>query len=576
MVYKGCQFPLSDSNVSPKKMIFLLLMGYIKTNPYISAAIIFLCLVIPIQDVLIPELTGRCINAIQNNQDIKFIIFIICCSISAIQILLLLKDYFETKFYPSMIIFIRKYMFSCIIQNPDVLEYDGDIDSGDIISRFIRIPQLFTDIFQTTIDLVPNVFVYVALIIYFSNIDYLLGIILSICVCICFIISIMNVRRCSDYSIKKDASFNASHMNIDDVIHNIHSIISEKKTQFEIDEMNKYETCHADIHKQTMYCNIKTQIFTLPFIIATIIIIMSRCIQLEMNSGVFTSVFMAIMYMIFSFSRLIDTGHYLVYLWGIASSSGAFINKCLEINKLNPSKNTESIQRQQLRPLQPSHPLQPLPPDTMILFKDVSKVYESRIILENINFEIKRGDKIGIIGQMGSGKSTILKMIIGNLKPSSGFIHTSCKIGYIPQNCPVFDTSVLNNIIYYENDSPPVTRNDINEAIKLLNLEHIFRNGFNLDTNVGKHGSLISGGQRQAIWLVRMWLKNPDILILDEPTASIDINTSQRISIAIRKFPTIVLVSHDIEFVTNVVDNIYELHSKTLILHTDRAKLLEF
>ncbi len=173
-----------------------------------------------------------------------------------------------------------------------------------------------------------------------------------------------------------------------------------------------------------------------------------------------------------------------------------------------------------------------------IEFQNVNFKYfnENSFKLENINFKILKGDKVGIIGKTGSGKSTLLDLTLGLLKPQKGKIlingkelnneHANWKkiLGYVPQNIYLLDDTILNNITLGDSDQ-------YDEKIITNVLEKACINKFiselpdKVNTVVGENGARISGGQKQRIGIARTLLKNNKILVLDEATSAIDTKT---------------------------------------------------
>jgi len=199
-------------------------------------------------------------------------------------------------------------------------------------------------------------------------------------------------------------------------------------------------------------------------------------------------------------------------------------------------------------------------PDSLIIpqqglyLYNISFSYSSTLkpTISHFNLYINNGDRICIVGEIGSGKSTILKLLLKLHEPNYGTIflngvsynNISVKnirkiIGYVPQQPILFNRSILENIKY---SNPHVDDEYIINLLYQLNLSE------GLNTKIGKNGSKISGGQRQLIWSLRILLHNPDILILDEPTASLDEKTK---SLLIRLYEhfmtdkTIIMVTHD-------------------------------
>jgi len=197
----------------------------------------------------------------------------------------------------------------------------------------------------------------------------------------------------------------------------------------------------------------------------------------------------------------------------------------------------------------------------MINFKDVSFAYPGRSqILKNINLTIPKNSIIGFKGETGSGKSTIVKLLMKLLVPTGGSIEIDginlknlgknwqTKIGYIPQNFYILDDTILENIIFSEEVSK-VDIEKLNKILKLCILEDVVKNlPDKLNTIVGPSGKQLSGGQAQRLAIARALYQDKEILIFDEATNSLDEKTESQIlenihNLKINK--TIIIISHN-------------------------------
>ena len=176
-----------------------------------------------------------------------------------------------------------------------------------------------------------------------------------------------------------------------------------------------------------------------------------------------------------------------------------------------------------------------------------------------IPLEINKGDNIGIVGESGSGKSTLIDLLLGFQRPSKGIITVDdidlndiilsfrSKIGYVSQELYLIDDSFLNNIAFGINkDEINIER--VHEVIKLSQLETLIENSKDgVNTRVGERGVQLSGGQKQRIAIARALYSNPDILILDEATSSIDSYSEEMIQVATEKITkgrTSIIIAH--------------------------------
>ena len=214
-----------------------------------------------------------------------------------------------------------------------------------------------------------------------------------------------------------------------------------------------------------------------------------------------------------------------------------------------------------------------------IKIQDLSFGYDTENILEGINLEIKKNSVIGIIGKSGSGKSTFIDLLIGLYTPNKGKIFVDEKdlsfssnswrnlIGYVPQNIYLLDDTLRKNVaLGINNDS--IDDEKVKLSLKLSQLEDFTENKLEdgINTNIGERGIKLSGGQRQRIGIARALYKNPEIIILDEATSSLDLDTERKLINTIQNIKhekTIIIISHRASTL-NICDKVYEIKDKRL------------
>ena len=210
-----------------------------------------------------------------------------------------------------------------------------------------------------------------------------------------------------------------------------------------------------------------------------------------------------------------------------------------------------------------------------IKFNKVNYSYdENKIILKNINIEIEGGKMNAFVGLSGAGKSTLLNLIPRIYDKSSGDITIDNQsiyevnlaslrnqISIVDQNTTLFDDTIFNNIIYAK---PDATQEEVFEASRLSMSEDFIKKldkGFN--TLVGENGIRLSGGEKQRISIARAFLRKSKIILLDEPTSSLDSETEDKIQLALKKLTenkTTIVIAHRLSTIQNsnkifVIDN---------------------
>jgi zinc transport system ATP-binding protein len=208
----------------------------------------------------------------------------------------------------------------------------------------------------------------------------------------------------------------------------------------------------------------------------------------------------------------------------------------------------------------------------IIEIRNLSFSYGENKVLDSINLDIHPGDYLGIIGPNGGGKTTLLKLILGLLTPSSGSIslfnqssadfQTRLKIGYVAQKSTNFDMNF------------PIT---VKEVVSMGRVVHqgLFHGGSKKDNEIIDHAldqvnltgfqnkliGRLSGGEQQRVFIARALAQQPEIIFLDEPTSGVDTLSQKQFYKLLKKMNqelgiTLVLVSHDVDVVTNEVTEV--------------------
>mgnify|MGYP001261250079 FL=1 len=213
-------------------------------------------------------------------------------------------------------------------------------------------------------------------------------------------------------------------------------------------------------------------------------------------------------------------------------------------------------------------------------FKDVSFDYNNKKeIFRKKNIIIEKNSTNLITGISGSGKTTFIDLVMGFHKPNKGkilinkndifsFINSfQSIISYVPQNIFLIDNTIEKNIALGIEDKF-IDKNLLYESIKLSNLNDLIANNDNgLKMMIGENGNKLSGGQKQRIGIARAIYRKSSILIMDEPTSSLDFENSKNIFDTICKLKskmTIIVISHEINF-ENLFENVYKISNKNLI-----------
>ena len=257
-------------------------------------------------------------------------------------------------------------------------------------------------------------------------------------------------------------------------------------------------------------------------------------------------------------------------------SYGGAIDNCLNIlEKKDESNFYESLKGSYLNPKN-------------IVLQSLSFSYKgsNKKIIDSINLSISSGQKVGIFGTTGSGKSTLLDLFMGLLKPSKGslivdnqslysskdksvnIISWRRSIALVPQNIFLLDSSIAYNVALPRKNEK-VNKKRVINALKVAQLTNFLSdNNKGLNLNVGERGIKLSGGQKQRLGIARAVYKNLPILVLDEATSSLDMETEKKVMESILEFnPNIIILI--------VAHRLSTLKNCDFVVNLEKGKIIE-
>jgi ABC-type multidrug transport system fused ATPase/permease subunit len=454
------------------------------------------------------------------------------------------------KLAPKFYEYIHNYMYENLLKN---YENDyKDLRLGSIITKFTTIPNSLKDVFIDVVSsLFPRTLVVVLITIYYFTVNWQLGSITLVGIILFIMIFKYYYPEVSQDSINRHEKFEKLLDYTQDKLSNLMSVYTTGDVDLEIISRQKNVGDYTVSATKSISSISKLQnILSLNNVIFFIIlsIITFRLYKTNKISRIaLMSVYVSLLYLSTNAIILARFFPITMHYFGLMSNAEEFleeINRNIDKSKLiNNQENKTKFNKGYIK------------------FNNVSFGYQNKPALyDNLNLEIYPGQITGIVGDSGSGKTSLVKIILGLYKIQKGqIVIDNYDIAKLPanilrknltvinQNTKLFDTTIYDNIKY----GAPYKMSDeeVDEMVEKFGLTKIFVNltdGFN--TQVGVDGNELSGGQKQIIHLLRGFVKNNRILILDEPTSSIDIHHKQIIVELIKKISkdkTVIIISHD-------------------------------
>ncbi len=233
-----------------------------------------------------------------------------------------------------------------------------------------------------------------------------------------------------------------------------------------------------------------------------------------------------------------------------ASMAQSLIKKLDKIDRIEVDEEDNAVMNIRF-------PVSTTPGKAVLEIEKASKNYGEKQVLQNIDLLIERGSKIAFVGQNGQGKTTLAKMIVGEI-PFEGNIRLghNVQLGYFAQNQANYldgELSVVDTMFNAANDSNRMKIRDILGSF-------LFRGD-----EVDKKVKVLSGGERNRLALAKMLLSDFNVLVMDEPTNHLDIKSKNVLKKALQNFEgTLIIVSHDRDFLQDLTDKVYEFKNKSI------------
>lgn len=491
--------------------------------------------------LVIPMLTRNLID--QEMINISIVEIVVIVSIFIATAILNGVSYYIISFLGTKVVSkIRQRIWNIIIYLP--LKYFNETLSGESVSRIINDTNILKDLIsERVINFFTGIFTLIAALIILFYLDVQLTLIILIAAPLTLLIVIPLGRRVFKISVttqEETAKLTAN--------------ISQSLSEIRLIKASNAEEVEKEATKQSVVGlfllglkEAKVYAFLFPIMSGVTMLIIFGIIGyggLRVSSGTLSSGTL-IAFILYLFQIIVPITEFSSFFTQFQKTKGA----TKRINEILNEK-TEIMDDGKIINLE----------DKTITFDNVSFGYnDEKLILKNLNFEIKPNQKVAIVGPSGSGKTTIFSLIERFYQPNEGKIlvdetdineyslyNWRLQIGYVFQENALFALSIRENITYgLQND---VSDEQIWNALKQANAYDIVNNlPQKLDSIVGERGSKLSGGEKQRISIARAILRNPKLLLLDEATASLDSRSEKAIQdalVSLMNNRTTIIIAH--------------------------------
>lgn len=533
-----------------------ILLDFVKNNKASVLGYAFFSLATPISNVYLPHLYGQLISKINEtkeiNQDIQIRFAVILLLWVVVQVMWASMNRIDSNFTPKLRAHVREHIVDVVM---DAYSQDySEEELGGILSEIVRLPDEIDHMFHNIRNhILPMTYLLTFSVGYFTYTNPKLGAMATVSIGLYLGLAVYFSRRCMSTWSEMNSSHDYLHGEINDCLGNLLNIYTANQVNYEKERLQECEQDFYEKHRSTILC--------------------AGNFRLTLNlSYIFLFCSINIVSFYLYSKRVIDISDVisvLIITLELVSKMAGFVGS---IDRIMYEFSTIEHVQKSLNLLAQRHRVS----DTNykpiingdIRIENLYLSYGDHPSLRGINLVIPQGSRVALVGEIGSGKTSLINSII-RLTPYTGRIfigdddiksinlgHLRDNVLYVPQNPKLFNRTVWENIAYSTN----ATKEHVKNLLQQYNI------GINPDKNVGKNGQWLSGGQRQIVYLLRCLIKKTPIIILDEPTASLDSVTKNYIMDILADLfidRTAIIVSHDPE-VLKFVDNVIEMNNGRL------------
>ena len=528
--------------------IYSILVSFMKKNSLIFIIYFLITILLyPFHYIIIPKYYGMVINSFKDKSK-AFVYFVKMLLGAYVLCWILEMCLYKTQsvIFPEFAEYTTGSIFEFIIDHYE-LDFEN-IHTGEILSKIIRMPGVLADCLQTFgVEFIRELFVSItAVYTYYSVSTLTMSVYIGYAV-FYYVFVYFLFKYLLGFDIEKNKAQDKMYECLVDCFNNFSSIYAFNQQPQE--KQRFYDFIFKDYKERVImswskYLNAASLWggVTVSLFVSLNYLIYYEYTQKKIDAETLISTFIVTFSIIRLYEKAVLNADRYSDIYGKVLDTENFFN---EISRYNMNANKKNINRFK---------------NGDIVFKGVYHKYKDQLVLENIDIHIEKGEKVAFVGQIGSGKTTLIKLLLGFQILNMGKItigdmdvnHISNtqlreNIFYIPQKPKLFNRTLYENITYGIEKKPSkesILR--LLDDLKLQDIRTVFED--KMDRSVGVEGNELSGGQRQIVWLLRAFYRQAPVLVLDEPTAALDPATKILVMDIIKRInigKTVIIVSHD-------------------------------
>jgi ABC-type multidrug transport system fused ATPase/permease subunit len=528
----------------------------------------------PLQRVVLPKYYGKVISSLQNNSNKELIhnSKMLLLVYSLVQVFHSIYQKIQGSLVPTFSEFSLRRIFTSILNNEND-DYEN-IKVGEILAKLTKIPNIvyrYLDILKGVVF--SQLIVLITCIFHYYHVSLITCLVFMFIVVGVVVLQFITYKLTMDLEMKREYEQDRIYHHFQDVLNNLISILICKTEDTE-------QTRMANLFKP--FTEVFNKVLTMNFIMRTIFaffnifafILLNYILYKEFkNKHITKESFISSFIVTYSVLQLFSDSAYSVRLLvdtksQIRDMEDFFNYRVFSRDVHDTNTETSGFVHGDIVFKNLSYKYKETGEDVENKDeKDNTKndnVDEESYAVNNVSLKISKNENIGLVGHIGSGKSTVIKLLLKLIKPTSGQITIGGvdiknitkselykHVFYVPQKPKLLNRTLYENIVYgIDVDDKSRYIEIIKANMVKIKLDDITQASFirSMDRTVGNEGSKLSGGQRQIVWILRALLRKPSIIIMDEPTASLDKRNKRNILDILERLgedKTVIVISHD-------------------------------
>lgn len=552
----------------PAAIDYTKLVGeFIAENKVLYVVYISVLLVFPAEALVFPHVFSQAMTKVQTSaspsmRDLSRVAALWI----GVQALYLVMHAIDLTLVPKFDAFARGRVMTDIVTGFE--EHFTEPNTGSLMSSVLKLPEAAKDLFYEMHHAVfADAVLMVCTVGYYFWVNRVLGAVFLVGMVVWLTVTYFFHRTCSVKTYAKERSHDSMHEKIEEIVSNLITIFVYDTAGDELKKLRDDSRDYAKLMATSLGCAFNFRVMYAIVVVTVFLLIMATSVALVRTKQIDQATFVAVFIVTFTTMGRLMAGYASIkamqHSLGIVKSTSTSVSDTLKHDRVVPAREAPSAEFE----------ISDIELDGITY-----ETADGRVILDDVHCAFPAGKTAAIVGRIGSGKSTVARLVMRLDRPTSGDIKSGGRsvyalsmaswrrqVAFVPQTPRLMDRTLRENLTYAGavRDADEVV--DMLRGNGLEDMAKVFAE--RMDQPVGKGGTKLSGGQRQLVWLLRAMMSDARVIVMDEPTSALDYASRDQVVRFIHtamKGRTIIIVTHDVSLLSQV-DDVFEMREGKLV-----------